>query len=129
MHPDDLKVIWQCRDCGRNFVFHSDVERHKAEFNHAEMALSDFPTSKRSPARFTQGRSALGFKVDGRVARVIIEYRYYPSTDAISYTDVSYTDSKLQSMVESNPQMMRNIDSYLRKYLHQKRASAARKVN
>jgi hypothetical protein len=124
MHQDDLKTIWQCRDCGRNFIFHSDVEHHKAEFNHLEMTLSDFSSGKRAPARFTRGHAALGFRLDGRKARLTIEYKYYPSTDAISYIDVSYTDSKMQSIVESDPQMMKNIDSYLRKFLRQKQPKA-----
>jgi hypothetical protein len=29
MHPDDLKAIWTCRECGMKFLFHSDVDDHK----------------------------------------------------------------------------------------------------
>ena len=29
MHPDDLKVIWICHECGMKFLFPSDVEDHK----------------------------------------------------------------------------------------------------
>jgi hypothetical protein len=29
MHPDDLKVIWICRECRMKFLFHSDVDDHK----------------------------------------------------------------------------------------------------
>jgi hypothetical protein len=34
MHPDDLKAIWICRECRTVFVFHSDVEDHKALRGH-----------------------------------------------------------------------------------------------
>ncbi|HEX2556793.1 MAG TPA: hypothetical protein VHK86_00590, partial [Nitrososphaera sp.] len=63
-------------------------------------------------------KASLGFKVEGRMAIAIIEYKYYPSSDSINYTDVKYTDDRLKSMIEGNPQMMRNIDNYIRK-LHQ----------
>ncbi len=115
MHPEDLKTIWVCRDCGRNFIFNSDVEDHKTQFNHPCMNLFDFRNGKKLPAKFTSGKVLLGFKVDGKSAKVIIEYRYYLSNDSISYVDVRYTDPKLQSMIEGDIQMMRNIDDYIRK--------------
>jgi hypothetical protein len=116
MHSDDLRTIWLCSECGRRFVFHSDVEDHRRHFNHPKMVLCDLDARK-APAVFTRGRISLGFRLAGRASRVIVEYEYYPSTGAIRYTDVRYTDSRLQSMVESNPQMMKNIDNYLRRFL------------
>jgi hypothetical protein len=116
MHPDDLKTIWSCRECGRNFVFNSDAEDHKRQFNHSDMVLCDLGGKK--IVVFKRGKASLGFKVEGRMAVAIIEYKYYPSSDSINYTDVKYTDDRLKSMIEGNPQMMRNIDNYIRK-LHQ----------
>ena len=116
MHEDDLKTIWQCRECGRNFIYHSDVEDHKRAFNHSKMILRDL--GKKSPAEFLRDRVVFTFKPGGRPAQVIIEYKYYPSTDAITYVDVKYTDSTLQSSIEGDPKMMRNIDNLLRKHLH-----------
>jgi hypothetical protein len=121
MHPEDLKKIWQCGECGRNFVFYSDVEFHKAEFNHSKMISSDFPAgrgSKKAPAGFTRGQTTLAFRLaDGAMARVMIEYKYYPSSDDISYVEVTYSDKRLEYMIEGNPRIIRNIDSYLRRTL------------
>jgi hypothetical protein len=120
MHPRDLKTIWQCRECGRNFVFYSDVEFHKAEFNHSKMISLDFPARRgsKAPAGFIRGQTKLAFRLpDGATARVMIEYKYYPSSDDISYVGVTYSDKRLEYMIEGNPRMIRNIDSYLRRRL------------
>lgn len=117
MHPDDLKIMWMCYECGRKFVFHSDVEDHKRHFKHTKMMLCDLVSSRKAPALFTRGRMSLGFRFNGRVSRVTVEYEYYPSSGAIRYVNVWYTDSKLKSMVEDDLQMMKNIDNYLRKLL------------
>jgi hypothetical protein len=66
-------------------------------------------------AIFKRGKASLGFKIEGMMAKAIIEYKYYPLKDAINYIDVKYTDDRLKSMIEGNPQMMRNIDNYIRK--------------
>jgi hypothetical protein len=79
--------------------------------------LCDLAGSRKMPALFIRGRISFGFRLDGRASRVIVEYEYYPSSGAIKYIDVRYTDSKLQSLVEGNPGMMKNIDNYLRKLL------------
>jgi len=60
---------------------------------------------------------SLRFSLNGKMSRIIVEYEYYPSSGAINYVDVMYTDSKLKSTVEDDPEMMRNIDNYLRKLL------------
>jgi hypothetical protein len=120
MHPEDLKKIWQCGECGRNFVFYSDVELHKAQFNHSKMISLDFPahSGSKAPAGFMRGQSTLAFRLaDGAMARVMIEYKYYPSSDDISYVEVTYSDKRLKYMIEGNPRMIRNIDSYLRRRL------------
>ena len=76
--------------------------------------------SKEAPELFVRGRTSLEFRLEGNVSRVIIEYEYYPSSGEINYVDVRYTDSRLKSRVERSPEMMRNIDDYLRKLLTQK---------
>lgn len=117
MHPDDLKTMWLCCECGCKFVFHSDVEDHKAHLNHSKMMICDLAGSRKDPALFTRGRISLGFRLDGRPARLIVEYEYHPSSGAIRYVDVKYTDSRLRSLVEGDPGMMKNIDNYLRRLL------------
>lgn len=124
MHPDDLKTIWQCAECGRNFVFHSDAEQHKSEFHHSEMVSRDLQGRL---AEFRRGKAAIGFRLDGgAMAHVIVEYKYYPARDSISYIDVTYTDQKLQTMVEGSAEMMKNIDNYLRKVIRRKSEQPAR---
>ncbi|HEX7033415.1 MAG TPA: hypothetical protein VF172_10490 [Nitrososphaera sp.] len=122
MHPDDLKVLWLCGECGRHFAFHSDVEAHKRQFNHSMMILYDLQNSgKKEP--FTRGRMSLGFRLQGRPSQIIVEYEYYPATDAINYVNVHYTDGYLRSKVEGDPTMMKNIDNYLRRTLNKKKLS------
>jgi hypothetical protein len=126
MHPDDLKTMWLCHECGRKFVFHSDVEDHQRHFNHSKMMMYDIAVSRKAPAPFSRGRIALGFRLAGRVSRVIVEYEYYPASGAIRYKDVRYTDSNLRSMVEGNAGMMKNIDNYLRRLLKPTRQPGSR---
>ena len=117
MHQDDLKTMWLCCECGRNFIFHSDVEDHKRLSGHLKMMLCNVPAGSETPAMFTRGRMSIGFRLNGRVSRVVVEYEYYPATGAIRYVDVRYTDSRLQSRVEDDRSMMKNIDNYLRRTL------------
>ncbi len=119
MHPDDLKTMWLCCECRRTFLFHSDVEDHKREFNHSRVMLSDIPERRRSPALFIRGRMSIGFKFNTKTSKIVIEYQYYPSNGSIDYVDVRFTDKQLQSKVEDNPEMMKNIDNYLRKVLNE----------
>jgi hypothetical protein len=123
MHPDDLKTIWLCCECRRNFLFHSDVEDHKRQFNHSRVMLCNIPETTRSPVMFVRGRISIGFRLDSKASTIVIEYQYYPSTGTIDYVDVQYTDRKLQSKVEGDPQMMKNIDNYLRKVLNKRSAT------
>ena len=122
MHPDDLKTMWMCSDCGRNFIFHSDVEEHKRNFRHTKMTLRGLSSSGVTPAMFIRGRMSLGFRLNGSVSRIVVEYEYYPSSGAINYVDVRYTDTRLKSMVEGDPKMMKNIDGYLRRRLQDQTA-------
>jgi len=116
MLMDDLNTIWRCCDCGRNFVFDSDVEDHKKEFNHSCMKSYDFAIDNKSLVEFTSGRASLSFKIEAnKLAIITIEYKYYPYDDSVTYVDVKYTDAKLQSMIEGNKVMMRNIDNYIRR--------------
>jgi hypothetical protein len=90
------------------------------------MTLYDLKEGNKIPAKFTSGKISLGFKVEGKLAQVIIKYKYYPSNDSISYIDVEYTDPKLQSMIENNADMMTNIDNYIRRVeqTHAKKSSS-----
>lgn len=123
MHPEDLKTVWLCCECRRNFLFHSDVEDHKREFNHSKVFLSNISETTRSPMLFIRGRISIGFKLNSKTSRIVIDYQYYPSTGAIQYVNVLYSDKKLQSKIEGDPEMMKNIDNYLHKVLNKRSAS------
>ena len=121
MHPDDLKKVWLCCECGRGFAFNSDVEDHKQQFGHSKMMLYDLQTGhKKSPPVFIRGRTSFDFRLDCMVSKIVIEYEYYPSSDKIRYIDVRYKDKRLKFKVESNTEVMKNIDNYLRKLLTRK---------
>ena len=129
MHPDDLKTVWLCCECKRSFLFHSDVEDHKKEFNHPTVILCDIPEAYKSPTFFVRGRVSLGFKLNNQRSNVVIEYQYYPSTGSIDYVDVRYTDTRLQWKVEMDPHLMKKIDMYLRKVLNDRSASLQKRVH
>jgi hypothetical protein len=123
MHPEDLKTVWLCCECRRNFLFHSDVEDHRRQFNHSKVILCNISETARSPMLFIRGRVSIGFKFNNNKSRVVIEYQYYPSTGTIQYVNVAYSDEELQSKIESDPEMMKNIDNYLRRVLNKRSTS------
>jgi hypothetical protein len=84
-------------------------------------------TASRSPTLFMRGRISIGFKLNSKASRIVVEYQYYPSTGTIQYVDVLYSDEKLRSKIEGDPEMMKNIDNYLRKVLN-KRSSSLQKA-
>ena len=129
MHPDDLKTIWLCCECRRNFLFHSDVEDHRRQFNHSRVMLCNIPETRRSPLMFVRGRISISFRLVSKTSAIVIEYQYYPSTDTIDYVDVRYSDRKLQSKVEDDPQMMKKIDNYLRKVLSKRSAILQKRIH
>lgn len=128
MHPEDLKTVWLCCECRQNFLFHSDVEDHKRQFNHSKVMLCNISETERSPTIFMRGRVSIGFKLNSKTSRIVIEYQYYPSSGAIQYVNVVYTDKKLQSKIEGDPEMMKNIDNYLRQVLNKRSASLQKVV-
>ena len=48
-----------------------------------------------------------------------VEFDYYPDDGSMKYRDIHYSDKRLIKHIEGNPQVMKNIDSYLRKNLLQ----------
>ncbi|MFL6511259.1 MAG: hypothetical protein ACJ700_08745 [Nitrososphaera sp.] len=84
--------------------------------------LCNIPETKKSPSLFIRGRMSLIFRLNHKPSKIIIDYQFYPSSGSIDYVDVRYTDRELKSKVETNPEMMRNIDSYLRRVLNERSA-------
>jgi hypothetical protein len=71
-----------------------------------------------------QSKVTLDFKIriedndnQGRLAKATFTYKHFPPDDSIKYIDVKYTHPKLQSVIECNPTIMKNIDSYIRDLL------------
>ena len=128
MHAEDLKTLWLCCECSRNFLFHSDVEDHKRQFNHSEVMLCNISETERSNTLFIRGRISISFKFNEKTSKVMIEYQYYPSTGVIQYINVLYSDEKLQSKIEGDPDMMKNIDNYLRRVLNKRSASLPKTI-
>ena len=128
MHPEDLKTVWLCCECRRNFLFHSDVEDHKRQFNHSKVMLSNISETARSPVLFMRGRISIGFKLNSKKSSIVIDYQYYPSTGDIQYVNVVFTDKELQSQIEGDAQMMKNIDLYLRKVLSKRSVSIQKQM-
>jgi hypothetical protein len=124
MHPEDLKTLWLCCECTRNFLFLSDVEDHKRQFNHSKVMLCNISETERSHTLFI----SISFKFNKKTSQVTIEYQYYPSTGAIQYINVLYSDEKLQSKIEGDPDMMKNIDNYLRRVLNKRSASLPKTI-
>ena len=55
---------------------------------------------------------------DDQISGILtIEFDYFSYNDKIKYRDMSYSDPRLIKHIEGNPLVMKNIDSYLRKYL------------
>ena len=48
-----------------------------------------------------------------------VEFDYYAEDGSMKYRDIHYSDKRLIKHIEGNPQVMKNIDSYLRKNLLQ----------
>jgi hypothetical protein len=48
---------------------------------------------------------------------VTIEIEFSSSDSIINYLNIEYSDSEIMEAVESNPKILRNIDSYLRNKL------------
>jgi hypothetical protein len=128
MHPEDLKTVWLCCECRRNFLFHTDVEDHQRQFNHSKVMLSNISETGRSPVLFMRGRISIGFKLNSKKSSIVIEYQYYPSTGDIQYVNVVFTDKELQSKIEGDAEMMKNIDHYLRKVLSKRSASIQKRM-
>jgi hypothetical protein len=90
--------------------------------------LCSISETARSPMLFIRGRSSISFKLNSKTSKVVIEYQYYPSTGAIQYVNVLYSDKELQSKIEGNPEMMTKIDNYLRKVLNKRSASLQKAI-
>ena len=52
-----------------------------------------------------------------RTGSITLDYEYDPEQNTLYYHEVRYSDSYLEAHVESNPQVLKNVDSYVRNRL------------
>jgi hypothetical protein len=90
--------------------------------------LSNISETARSPVLFMRGRISIGFKLNSKKSSIVIDYQYYPSTGDIQYVNVVFTDKELQSKIEGDAEMMKNIDLYLRKVLSKRSVSIQKQM-
>ena len=59
---------------------------------------------------------ALSFKDNNEIlsAFITLEYLYNIPTGSIKYVDIKYSDRRLEKHIEQNPNVIKNVDSYLR---------------
>ena len=59
---------------------------------------------------------ALSFKYNKEILSefITLEYIYNTRTGSIKYVDIEYSDRRLEKHIEQNPNVIRNVDSYLR---------------
>jgi hypothetical protein len=59
---------------------------------------------------------AIKFPSDGNILSgfITIVYRYNLKNGIITYSDIKYSDKRMEKYLEENPNVIRNIDSYLK---------------
>jgi hypothetical protein len=56
---------------------------------------------------------------DSKDGNICIEFEYNSSDSSINYLEVSYSHPDMEKYIEGNPNVVRNIDAYLRNNLLQ----------
>lgn len=69
------------------------------------------------PASFVYGQVALDFQLDGKPAKAVFKYKYYQDSKTVEYIEVQYSDPRLKSMIEDDPQMQNKVNNYVMKQL------------
>jgi hypothetical protein len=59
---------------------------------------------------------AIKFPSEGKILSgfITIEYKYNPQKITITYSNIKYSDKRMEAYLEKNPSVIRNIDSYLK---------------
>ena len=74
------------------------------------------------------GQVSFDFKIEGKKERVTFDYRYNDSNQNLDYTEIRYTNPKLQSLIENNTKMMENIDSLIRNIIEKKKSNELKRT-
>lgn len=92
------------------------IIKHNSIAQHHKNDKKDTKTKK--PIRFSH---LMAFNIKEEINEISgilsVEFDYYPEDGSMKYRDINYSDKRLIKHIEGNPQVMKNIDSYLRKNL------------
>lgn len=72
----------------------------------------------KKPIRFSHLMAFNIKEEDNEISGILsVEFDYDSEDGSMKYRDIHYSDPRLLKHIEGNPQVMKNIDSYLRKNL------------
>jgi hypothetical protein len=125
MEDDNINSVWHChRDSSLHLGSYSDAkECLRNSRGHLNSKKHEFESKLSDCDNIIHDQVTLDFKIriednnQSGLAKAIFTYKYFPSDDSIEYIDIMYTHPKLQSMIECNPNVMKNIDSHIRDLL------------
>ena len=84
----------------------------------AQYDKDDKKDIKTKPIRFSHLMAFNIKEENNEISGILsVEFDYYPEDGIMKYRDINYSDKRLIKYIEGNPQVMKNIDSYLRKNL------------
>ena len=124
MEADNINSVWHChRDSSLHLGSYSDAkECLRNSRGHLNSKKHEFKSKLSDCDNIIHDQVTLDFKIRiedkrGELAKTTFTYKYFPSDDSIEYIDIIYTHPKLQSVIECNPNVMKNIDSHIRDLL------------
>jgi len=84
----------------------------------AQLDNDDKKDIKTKPIRFSHLMAFNIKEENNEISGILsVEFDYYHKDGSMKYRDINYSDKRLIKHIEGNPQVMKNIDSYLRKNL------------
>jgi|SRR5689334_741598 hypothetical protein len=126
MEADNINSVWHChRDSSLHLDSYSDAkECLRNSRGHLNSKKHEFKSKLSDCDNIIHDQVTLDFKIriedinnQSISAKATFTYKYFPSDDSIEYIDIMYTHPKLQSVIECNPNTMKNIDSHIRNLL------------
>ena len=126
MEDDNINSVWHChRDSSLHLGSYSDAkECLRNSRGHLNSKKHEFKSKLSDCDNIIHDQVTLDFKIriedinnQSISAKATFTYKYFPSDDSIEYIDIIYTHPKLQSVIECNPNVMKNIDSHIRDLL------------
>ena len=125
MEDDNINSVWHChRDSSLHLGSYSDAKECLRNSRGHLNSKHEFKSKLSDCDNIIPDQVTLDFKIrtedinnQSGLAKATFTYKYFPSDDSIEYIDIMYTHPKLQSVIECNPNIMKNIDSHIRDLL------------